>query len=142
MPTRDRLIEILNCYGADPGRWPAEERAAALAVLHRQPDADELLRQAAIVDTGLDGLRSETVGLPPQLEAALAAIPERHAQMPAGYEFPSWLTAWPQLSTLAAAATIAGFILGNSGLLTSTTEVQIDLGAYLYGGQTIVENNS
>jgi hypothetical protein len=35
----ERLRALLDSYGADPDRWPPEERAAALALLEQSPQA-------------------------------------------------------------------------------------------------------
>lgn len=144
MLKRKRLLTILESYGADSARWPQEERTAALATLRQQPDADALLQSAALVDDVLaKGATAAEQGLPPYLEATLAGIPIKEKQASAGFEFPSWLTAWPQLTTLAAAATVAGIIVGNTSLISSSpTEMQVELGAVLYGGNSIMESNS
>lgn len=49
-----RLSELLDAYGADPGRWPASERAAALALLAASDAARAQQRIAAQLDEALD----------------------------------------------------------------------------------------
>lgn len=144
MLKRERLLTILESYGAQTSRWPDDERTAALATLRQQPDAEALLQSAALLDGALGkAAMNPAPGLPPHLEAALAGIPVKEKQLSEGFEFPSWLTAWPQLTTLAAAATIAGIIVGNTSLISSSpTEMQVELGAVLYGGNSIMESNS
>src|SRR5204863_679170 len=68
--------DILDCYGADPARWPAEEREAALAILARSPEARRHRDQVAHVDRALDMMH---VDPPPAALAArvLAAAPRR-----------------------------------------------------------------
>ena len=50
----DRLRELLEAYGAEPGRWPAKERAAAVMLLSQNEEARRLQKQAAAVDGLLD----------------------------------------------------------------------------------------
>lgn len=45
-----RLRELLASYGGDAARWPASERAAALALLEARPDLAAERRQAAALD--------------------------------------------------------------------------------------------
>lgn len=52
--TLDRLMELLDTYGADPRRWPASERKAALALLERSAEARTRRDQAARLDGLLD----------------------------------------------------------------------------------------
>jgi len=52
--TPARLHAILDAYGADPARWPAAERDAALALLARSAEARRHHDQAARLDAALD----------------------------------------------------------------------------------------
>src|SRR6266702_3414702 len=45
--TLQRLQQLLDAYGADPERWPAEERLAALALLAHSPEAQTQREQVA-----------------------------------------------------------------------------------------------
>ncbi len=36
--TPDRVFELIEAYGAEPGAWPQDERDAALHLLNTQPD--------------------------------------------------------------------------------------------------------
>jgi hypothetical protein len=49
-----RLLELVDAYGADPERWPAGERAAALASLARSGAARAALAEATELDRLLD----------------------------------------------------------------------------------------
>jgi len=51
--TRDRLKKILEAYGADPARWPADERIAAQALLETSADARDARDAAARLDATL-----------------------------------------------------------------------------------------
>ena len=55
--TEARALVIIAAFGANPARWPAEERAALLAVAAR-PAVAAALRQAA----GLDALLGDWAG--------------------------------------------------------------------------------
>lgn len=48
-----RFAALLDAYGADPARWPEEERAAALALLATSSDARARQREAAALDAML-----------------------------------------------------------------------------------------
>lgn len=50
--TEDRVIAILNAYGADPARWPQDERAGVQAFLDLHP---ELMAEVAL-EAELDAL--------------------------------------------------------------------------------------
>ena len=52
--TFERLIEILDAYGADPARWPADERAAAWAFVVQDARAADALAEARRLDGLLD----------------------------------------------------------------------------------------
>ena len=72
----DRLHDVLDCYGADPGRWPAEEREAVLALLARSAEARRYRDEVADLDRALDMTHVE----PPSTALAarvLAAAPRR-----------------------------------------------------------------
>ena len=63
--TMSRFREIVESYGGDPDRWPAEERAAATTLAGR-PEGRALLDRAA----GLDGLL-DTAPVPAPASQAL-----------------------------------------------------------------------
>ncbi len=116
MPERDeermdmaRLAEILDAYGADPRRWPADERDPALALLSESDEARALRDAAASLDTLLD--LSYAPSPAPALMAAILA-----AAQPIGWR--RWLAdfwpvgpAWQPVSALAAAV-VLGIAVG------------------------------
>ena len=51
---RERFFTIVDAYGAEPRRWPAAERAAALAFAEADAEAAARLRGAAALDAALD----------------------------------------------------------------------------------------
>lgn len=75
---RARFDVLLDAYGADPERWPEEERAAALALLQRDPEARGLRAQAARLDALL------AVAEPAKPSPALVARILAAAPSPAG----------------------------------------------------------
>ena len=82
--TPERFRTIVDAYGADPRRWPDEERAAAeaWADLHRV-EVDALLADSA----GLDAwLTSHTVAPPERafVERIVATAPARRPAKPRG----------------------------------------------------------
>jgi len=104
-----RLAEILDAYGADPRRWPVEERAAAEKLVAESVEAGSLHADAAALDKLMD------------LSVAPAASPELMARVlagraPAGAD--GWLTilwpfgpVWQPLSAMALAA-VLGIAIG------------------------------
>lgn len=114
--TLDRLKELLDAYGADPDRWPLEERLAMLDLLARSDAAKDLAAQAAGLDTLLDraplavpsaatveALSSRIMRRLPARMAERVAAPLRVA-----FGWPNWLAL--------AAATVAGLVIGWASL--------------------------
>jgi len=72
--TLARFTALLDAYGAEPARWPERERAAALTLLARSPEAHAQRDEAAVLDALLD--RAPAPPPPPALAARiLAAAP-------------------------------------------------------------------
>jgi hypothetical protein len=114
--TPDRLEELVAAYGADPQRWPADERSAALALLERVPLLHVELDRMAGLDAVLDrwpspAPRLDAESLTARITATRQARPEVLAKR--RFRWPS--LAWPNAAGLAAAA-LAGFLVGWSGL--------------------------
>ncbi len=109
-----RLQELLDAYGAEPARWPADERATALALIQDSVEARRRFTAARMFDDVLD--RHAPVA-PPRFDAAtlaarIAATP-RPSRAPARAPGALWSIsfAWPNFAGLAAAA-IVGFVVG------------------------------
>lgn len=81
--TFERLIEILETYGADPGRWPAAERVAAQTFVARDIRAAEALAEARRLDDWLDtydpGANASAARVGNALEKAVARMPSATA---------------------------------------------------------------
>jgi hypothetical protein len=72
--TTARFAALVEAYGGDPARWPAEERDGARALIAADPSARRALDEAAALDAVLDRAPAE----PPSAELAtriLAAAP-------------------------------------------------------------------
>jgi hypothetical protein len=135
-----RLEQILAAYGAKSERWPEEERPLALALLARDVQAQQLLRDAH----RLDGLLDSLPALESNLDAAsLAARLSEHPQetdpareMGNVRALSKARSRWrlpiimPNLIGLAAAAAIAGFWVGWSHPDTDNASVS-DLVPYI-----------
>jgi hypothetical protein len=70
--TGGRFEAILDAYGADPRRWPAAERAAALAFAAANPSAPALLAAAADLD-GAIHMTAPDAAAAPLREAIVAS---------------------------------------------------------------------
>ena len=114
----DRFRELLDAYGAEPRRWPANERAMAEALLAREPEARALRAKAAAIDGLLD---RATPLSPPIIDAEVLAgritanaqaqvIPLHPARRAPANTF------WLKVASLAAAA-IIGFLIGVTQLV-------------------------
>jgi hypothetical protein len=116
--TRKRLAELIAAYGAAPEKWPEAERAAALAALETDPALRAERLQMAALDAALDRWPSPAPRLDPVVVAAAASAAPR----PRAATRRPWLRipafGWPNAAGLAAAA-LAGFLVGWSGLDTS-----------------------
>jgi hypothetical protein len=80
--TPERFRTIVDAYGADPRRWPEEERVAAedWADLHRS-EADAVLAESASLDAWLT---SHTIAPPERsfVDRIVATAPVRHRPKP------------------------------------------------------------
>jgi hypothetical protein len=72
----DRLRAILQAYGAEPDRWPPDERSAALALLSHTPEAQRWRDASGRLDALLDQAPSHR-GSSALTARILAAIPAR-----------------------------------------------------------------
>ncbi len=115
-----RFETLADAYGGDLRRWPAQERAAAEALLAAQPQA----ARAVLADAdALDALlhASPTPAVPHVLREAIAAAAPKAgvARVRTGFGF--WLS-----GAGLAAATVSGVIVGASMLSAMTADVRAD----------------
>lgn len=101
--TDARVLELIAAYGADPDRWPADERDDALARAAASPAAQQALHDARMLDQALATWSNPQ----PRLDAvarvlAAARTAPRHQPL-----------RWPWFagSGLAAAAALVGIVL-------------------------------
>ena len=105
---RTRAIEIIEAYGADPARWPAEEREAALAWTKRDAVAGRALAEAEALDALLVGWAREPLASDGVAEASIDAV---MAKLPVAGSTRSW---WPKLAlggSIAAAVAVGALLI-------------------------------
>jgi hypothetical protein len=127
-----RFSAILEAYGADPRRWPSDEREDALALTKSSVPAARALAEARILDAVLlqqafpdiaEDAEQFTV-----LHSAILSGAHRRTSTWFGRWFgidlaPSQL--WPSVAGLAL-ATVLGFAVGLGGLLQAETDHDAD----------------
>ena len=107
MMTEDRFYQILEAYGADPARWPADERADAEAFARAHPDQAGPVIAA---ESALDELLGD-IAQPVQVSALLERRLITRLPVPSASR---WVA-----PTAVAAALLVGVCLGfASGALT------------------------
>jgi hypothetical protein len=109
-----RLKRLLEAHGAEPRRWPQDERRAALDLLARSAEARAAHEAAAALDRLLGTASEEDAAAAAALRARLSALAAGSPRRTT----PRWSLGpwplrrlWPQAAALAAAAVI-GFVVG------------------------------
>lgn len=133
MMVLDRFKTLVDAYGADPDRWPQDERAAAQDLLVQSAAARAYAAAAAPLDLILDRTPlNPLVGVDAATIAALIVRNSPSAGKPAVVGKPTlarggqprwWAAApwsrrafgWPNFAALAAAG-VVGFLIGWSDL--------------------------
>jgi hypothetical protein len=128
-----RLSAILEAYGADPERWPAEERQAALALTRSSVPAARALAKARMLDSLLLEQSFPDIADEPerftQLHSAIVSATRRRTVLTwfgrwFGFDLtPTQL--WPSVAGLALAS-VLGFAVGLGGLLQTETDHDTD----------------
>lgn len=113
--TEKRFEEIIAAYGADPARWPDDERADAEALLASSDNARAILEDAARLDAALNEAR------PPHASSALMGRvldSAKEANRPSFFGrmggVASLLGAWP--TPMRAAAGLAAVVVLVAGI--------------------------
>jgi len=115
----DRFNTLAAAYGGDLRRWPEAERAAAEDFRRRQPEAARtMLEEAADLDFALDAWR---VAAPSAAlrEAVLAAAPKPRTRR-------RGLGLWLSGAGFAAAATVAGVVVGVAASNAAVSDLRAD----------------
>lgn len=113
----ERLRALLDAYGANPDRWPPEERMAALALLEQSPQAQRWRDASASVDALLDhapGFEVSATLIDRILAAAPTPAPSANRTPPPYRHTPRRVWAWRTLAAalpLAAAAVVVLWVL-------------------------------
>ena len=116
---RTRFETLLEAYGADFSRWPADVRDAAAVFVAQNADAADVLAEARALDAALEPARGvpDTSALAARI---LANAPRRSAQ-----------TGFDRRALMAlAACAIFGVVLGFSGGLLAPLPPMEDDDAY------------
>jgi ferric-dicitrate binding protein FerR (iron transport regulator) len=99
----ERFRAMVGAYGADPARWPTDERQAAETLRAVSAAANEALREAMAVDRALD--RAAAMDVSRAVRArVVGSAPAPRRWRPAG-------SAWRPAAAFAAAA-VLGFMVG------------------------------
>ncbi|GAB5457408.1 MAG: hypothetical protein Hens3KO_04380 [Henriciella sp.] len=140
--TKNRVLELIEIYGAEPGAWPEEERAAAIALTEQDPDQfAEALQLARKLDVAL---AIETYQEPSQdlAERILASAPKpkrsASSQLLGFFGlFRSKSVRWPAGATLASLAVgiVGGYAYASTGTLTHDDVNNIYLSALGYDAE-------
>jgi hypothetical protein len=119
-----RFRELLDAYGADAERWPADERAGARGLLAREPEARAALAAAAALDRILD--------LAPAAEPSAALVGAVLAGAPAVHRRARARRALAVVVPLALAATLLVWFARDHAPAPTvlTAEAIADLGQY------------
>jgi hypothetical protein len=116
MMTAERFAQIVEAHGAEPRRWPADERAAAQAFARAHAEAaDPVLRAARNLDAAMDAYAVEARA--PDLQARiLTALPGND----------NWRRWRAPLAAGLAAACAAGVLVGANISRTVITDARTD----------------
>lgn len=104
----ERFENLIAAYGAEPARWPAGEREAALAfVAADRAQAERLLFEARMIDAMLDA--SPSAAVPHALrDRILAMAPRERPERRVHLGFSGWFKAGAGLAAACAVGAVAG----------------------------------
>jgi hypothetical protein len=120
------FMRLVDAYGANPDRWPPEQRAAGLALMNGDPTIEAALREARLLDRILDGAPDQTPSPALRATVADAALSggRRPRPRPLSARTSSSIRRSPRRWTAAAAlaaATMAGAV---TGVAAATHQIQ------------------
>ena len=132
-----RLSAIIEAYGADPERWPADEREDALALAKSSVPAALALAEARALDSILLQQAFPDIAEDAEQFTRLHSSIVSGVRRRAGTWFGRWFgidlapsQLWPSVAGLAL-ATVLGFAVGLGGLLQAETDRDPDEGSVL-----------
>ena len=130
--TLKRFKHLLDAYGADVARWPADERQAARALLAADARAKTAHEATAALDALLDRCAPEPVSAA-RVAAALRTLPPQAGDWRAALADLWWeLRAVPRVPAIVAVI-LAGFLVGFTSLdLTRAAGGHADVSALLF----------
>jgi len=74
-PSIERLLDVLNAYGADPEKWPLAERAGLEKLLNQQRDSNAALSHELAAAGSLDRLLlDQTTSIKPTMSSDIASL--------------------------------------------------------------------
>ncbi len=126
-----RLIQLLASYGANPKRWPKEERKAAQQLLKTSTPLQNQQQQALKLDRLLDAVSAPKPAL--ELRARILARLPVPPTLEAGEWIAQWLGNWQfsnwRMATLFLVPLCLGIVLGLSvaGYSQYNLEIQDEL---------------
>ena len=136
MMTETRFRELLDAYGADPRRWPADERGAAEA-FSASAQAQTSLAEARQLDAALEAFASPGPSF--ELRQAVLAAAPRGRSSPFSRVRPFGLWSGAGWAAAAAAGVVLGVSLGQqlvrdweaAGALEQASAWSLDEAEYL-----------
>jgi len=130
---RDRVRDLLERYGSDPTRFPADERAAARRLLEdsREPEAVDDLSRARREAQDLDALLGLSRAQPPSAELSrrVAEIPLRHPRVQDEWSLAALLSPVGGLWRALAAGLVATALGFGSGMWTRPGDTELSSAA-------------
>ena len=120
------FMRLVDAYGADPERWPPEQRDAALALTTSDAAADAVLREARVLDAFLDAAPAQAPSVALRTAVAAAALsggirrPAQPRSAPVGLMRRRFRARWAAAAALSAACA-AGVV---TGVAAATRQVQ------------------
>lgn len=124
MSSLERLLAVIDAYGADPARWPEAERAGLEAVA-RAPEASRLLAEARALDAVLARSPALDAGVLDDLKSRIVAKADESGRVTQRPAMPRSVTslgdrrrmpvtqslraAWPAAAALAASLLVGAF---------------------------------
>lgn len=114
----DQLSGLLDVYGADPARWPEEQRAAMHEALAAYPESSAQRSEAADLDRWLASYRVAPFDLSDRI---LDAIPETRFERLLRWLLPAEPGLWWRPAVAAAMPLVLGVAIGLGETSTSGT---------------------